>query len=79
MVPVPESGTGTMMQWASDTGTTQTHTGSEGLVPVPVKVVAVPLLPAALFVLICFTIKSRIRIPMVKDPKKLLMGVQIRI
>ena len=40
-------------------------TGSDGLVPVP-------LLPAALFV-------PRIRIPIVRDPKKLLMGVQIRI
>ena len=28
MVPVPKSSTGTMMQWASGTGTTQTGTGT---------------------------------------------------
>ena len=28
VVPVPKSGTGTMMQWASGTGTTQTGTGT---------------------------------------------------
>ena len=28
MVLVPKSGTGTMMQWASGTGTTQTGTGT---------------------------------------------------
>ena len=45
VVPVP------MMQWASGTGATQSGTGTHwqcGIVPVPVKVVPVPLLLATL-------------------------------
>ena len=36
--------------WAKTREWYRYHTGSEGLVPVPVKVVPVPLLPAALYV-----------------------------
>ena len=75
MVPVPKSGTGTMMQWASGTGTywqwmTGTGTSQSGTGTTTSR--------SPVLTYFC-TVKSHIRIPMVRDPKKLLMGVQIRI
>ena len=81
MVPVPKSGTGTMMQWASGTGTTQTGTGTNwqrgtgtgtsqsgaGTTTSnsPVFAYFAPLSPVFIHRLF-------------RDPKKRLMGVQIR-
>ena len=57
--------TGTGMQWVTYTDTGQRCTGT-GCFSSPV--------------LTCFrAVKSRIRIPMSRDPKKLIMGLQIRI
>ena len=53
-------------------------TGSEGLVPVPVKVVPVPLLPVALFLHIFAPLSFVSVYRLSRDPKKRLMGVQIR-
>ena len=52
--------------------------GSKGLVPVPVKVVPVPQLPAALFLHIFAPLSYVFVYRLFKDPKKRLMGVQIR-
>ena len=54
-----------MMQWASGSGTSQSGTGTT----------ASSNLNLAYF---C-TVKSRIRTQLFRDPKKLLMGVQIKI
>ena len=51
---------------------------SEGLVPVPVKVVPVPLLPATLFLNIFAPLSPIFVHQLFRDPNKLLMGVQIR-
>ena len=51
---------------------------SEGLVPVPVKVVPGPLLPATLFFHIFAPLSPIFIHQLFRDPKKLLMGVQIR-
>ena len=57
--------TGTGMQWATCTGTGQRCIGTDC---------------SSSPVLTCFrAVKSRICIPMYRDPKKLIMGVQIRI
>ena len=81
MVPVPKSGTGTMMQWVSGTGTTQTSTGTNrqrgtgtgtsqsgtGTITSrsPVFAYFAPLSPVFIHRLF-------------RNPKKRLMGVQIR-
>ena len=75
LVPVP------MKQWASGTGTTQLEPvpiGSKGLVPVPVKVVPVPLLPTTLFFHIFASLSFVFVYRLFRDPKKRLIGVQIR-
>ena len=51
---------------------------SKGLVPVPVKVVPVPQLPAALILHIFAPLSFVFVYRLVRDPKKRLMGVQIR-
>ena len=66
------SGTGTKMHWAIGTGTAQTGTGT-GQSGTSTTTSGSPVLTY-----FC-TVKSRIRIPMFRDPKKLIMGVQIRI
>ena len=57
--------TGTGMQWVTCIGTGQRCTGTGCF---------------SSLVLTCFrTVKSRIRIPMSRDPKKRIMGIKIRI
>ena len=53
-------------------------TGSEGRVPVPVKVVSVPLLPTALFLHIFAPLSFVFVYRLFRDPKKRSMGVQRR-
>ena len=53
-------------------------TGSERLVPIPVKVVPVPQLPEALFLHIFAPLSFVFVYRLFRDPKKRLMGVQIR-
>ena len=68
LVPVP------MKQWASGTGTTQLEPvpiGSKGLVPVP-------LLPTTLFFHIFASLSFVLVYRLFRDPKKRLIGVQIR-
>ena len=52
--------------------------GSKGLVPIPVKVVPVPLLLAAMFLHIFASLSFVFVYRLFRDPKKRLMGVQIR-
>ena len=60
-----QSGIGTDWQWVTGTGTGQSGTGTT---------------TSSSLVLTYFcTVKSRIRVPTFRDPKKLIMGVQIRI
>ena len=61
---VPKSGTGTMMQWSSGTGTTQTGTGTTSSCNLKLAYFA-PLSPVFIHLLF-------------RNPKKQLMGVQIR-
>ena len=76
------SGTGIMMQWAIGIGTTQTGTDIDwqwitgtgtGQSGIGTTTSSNPILTY-----FC-TVKSRICIPMFRDPKKRIMGVQIRI
>ena len=60
-----QTGTGTDWQWITGTGTDQSGTGT--------TTSSSPVLTYF------FIVKSRIRIVMFRDPKKLIMGVQIRI
>ena len=71
------SGTGTGMQRAIGTGTAQTGTGTDHS---GTDHSGTGTTNSNNPVLTCFrTVKSRIRIPMSRDPKKQIMGVQIRI
>ena len=82
MVPVPKSGTGTMMQWASGTGTTQTGTDThwQWMIGTGTGQSGTGTTTSSNPFFAYFAPLSPVFIPrMFRDPKKLLMGVQIRI
>ena len=67
------SGTGTMMQWAIGTGTTQIDTGTDWqwITGTGTGQSGTGTITSSSPVLTYFcTVKSRIRIPMFRDPKK---------